>query len=286
MWNTSCSNRICFTQDRTYEQNLHLKRLFCVRPEINVTRPFSPKFLEIRAPQKEKRRQTQDKINKENDILTKKILEVYFKNGKYSKYVVKPKEIYPAFRRYSGLKFNDIIKLVKINNDNFRLENKLLNLKSTYDNEEMRKEAEKQEKYLNNLLNRPKSIPFTPALNFISIEQLHSRLKNQLIRQQQYLNEQQNINNENTGNNSKRRNSSHQLRNGTENNSKIDKINGESNKKGNKTNRSQRSQSSKKKKSLNLNGDMQIDNNKNNDDIDKKVKKETGTTKSNTGAKK
>ena len=57
MWNTSCSNKICFTQDKTYEQNLHLKRLFCVRPEINVTRPFSPKFLEIRAPQKEKRRQ-------------------------------------------------------------------------------------------------------------------------------------------------------------------------------------------------------------------------------------
>ena len=280
MWNTACTNRICFTQDRTYEQNLHLKRLFCVRPEINVSRPFSPDFLKRRAPQKEKRRQTQDKINKENDILTKKILEVYFKNGKYSKYILRPNE-YPAFRRYSGFKFSDIVKLVKINNENLRLENKLLNLKSVYDNDEMRKEAEKQERYLYNLLNRPKSIPFTPALNFISIEQLHSRLKNQLIKQQQYLNEQQNTNDGNTGNTSRRRYSSNQIRN-TENNSKTNKSIGESNKKGNKTNRSQ---SSKKKKSLNINSDIQIDN-KNNDDNDRKVKKETGTTKSNTGAKK
>ena len=34
----------------------------------------------------------------------------------------------------------------------------------------MHKEAKKQEKYLQNLLNRPKSMPFAPALNFISIE--------------------------------------------------------------------------------------------------------------------
>ncbi len=115
MWNTACTNRICFTQDRTHEQNLHLKRLFCVRPEINVSRPFSPDFLKRRAPQKEKRRQTQDKINKENDILTRKILEVYFKHGKYSQYILRPNE-YPAFRRYSGFKFSDIVKLVKINN--------------------------------------------------------------------------------------------------------------------------------------------------------------------------
>ncbi len=280
MWNTACTNRICFTQDRTHEQNLHLKRLFCVRPEINVSRPFSPDFLKRRAPQKEKRRQTQDKINKENDILTRKILEVYFKHGKYSQYILRPNE-YPAFRRYSGFKFSDIVKLVKINNENLKLENKLLNLKSVYDNDEMRKEAEKQERYLYNLLNRPKSIPFTPALNFISIEQLHSRLKNQLIKQQQYLNEQQNTNDGNTGNTSRRRHSSNQIRN-TENNSKTNKSIGESNKKGNKTNRSQ---SSKKKKSLNINSDIQIDN-KNNDDNDRKVKKETGTTKSNTGAKK
>ena len=72
MWNTACTNKICFTQDKTNEQNLHLKRLFCTRPQINVTRPFVPEFLLLRGPQKEKRKQIQDKIDKENFILDKK----------------------------------------------------------------------------------------------------------------------------------------------------------------------------------------------------------------------
>ena len=263
MWNTSCTNKICFTQDKTNEQNLHLKRLFCIRPQIDVTEPYVPDFLKIRGPQKEKRRQTQDKINKENNILERKLIDVYIKNGKYSKYEVEPKIIYPAFRRYSRLKLADIIRLINIHFDNQRLENKVINLKSIYDNGEMRKEAEKQEKYLQNILNRPKSIPFAPALNFISIEQLHNRLKNQLIRQQRYLTEQQDIN----GNIKKRRNSANNLRTNTNNNSKINKSNGQSNK-NDKNNRSQRSQSSKKRKSLKKNNNIKIENN--NEENDKK----------------
>ena len=274
MWNTSCSNKICFTQDKTYEQNLHLKRLFCIRPQINVTRPYIPDFLIIRGPQIEKRKQLQAEINKGNYILQRKIIDVNNKNGKYSKEVVIPKEVYPAFRRYSNLKISDIIKMININFDNHRLQNKIINLKSNYDNDEMHKEAEKQEKYLQNILNRPKSIPFTPALNFISIEQLHKRLKNQLIKQQRYLNEQQ-ITNENI---SKRGNSAGHLRTYTNNNSKINKTNGENNKSGNRTNRSKRSQSSKNRKSLKINSDIEFEN-------DKKIKKDT-TTKTNTGIKK
>ena len=276
MWNTSCSNKICFTQDKTYEQNLHLKRLFCIRPQINVTRPYIPDFLIIRGPQIEKRKQLQAEINKGNYILQRKIIDVNNKNGKYSKEVVIPKEVYPAFRRYSNLKISDIIKMININFDNQRLQNKIINLKSNYDNDEMHKEAEKQEKYLQNILNRPKSIPFTPALNFISIEQLHKRLKNQLIKQQRYLNEQQ-ITNENI---SKRGNSAGHLRTYTNNNSKINKTNGENNKSGNRTNRSKRSQSSKNKKSLKINSDIEIENENN-----KKIKKDT-TTKYNTEIKK
>lgn len=273
MWNTSCSNRICFTQDKTTEQNLHLQRLFCVRPEINVKEPYIPKFLRIRGPQKEKRRQTQDKIDKDNFILEKKIIEIYIKNGKYSKYEVEPKQIYPAFRRYSRLKLSDIIKLINIHFDNKRLENKIINLKSTYDNREMRKEAEKQEKYLQNILNRPKSIPFAPALKFYSLEQLHNRFKKQLIRQQRYFSEKQN-------NNGNVRHSTNYLRTNTNNNSRINKSNGQTNKNENMTNRSQRSQSSKNRKSLKLNSDINIENN--NGGNNKKIKNEIGTTKDNT----
>ena len=274
MWNTSCSNKICFTQDKTYEQNLHLKRLFCIRPQINVTRPYIPDFLNARGPQREKRKQIQEEINKGNYILQRKIIDANIKNGKYSKYVVMPKEVYPAFRRYSNLKISDIINMININFNNQRLKNKIINLKSNYDIDEMHKEAEKQEKYLQNLLNRPKSIPFTPALNFISIEQLHKRLKNQLIKQQRYLNEQQTTNE----NKSKRGNSAGYLGTYTNNNSKINKTNGENNKSGNRTNRSKRSQSSKNRKSLKINSDIEFEN-------DKKIKKDT-TTKTNTGIKK
>jgi hypothetical protein len=182
MWNTACVNQLCFNKDKTNEQNLHLARLFCIRPQVNTTRPFVPKFLEIRAPQKEKKKQIQAQINKDNNILYNKILEVFLKNSKYSQ---QPKKEYPAFRRYSNLKYEDIIRLSNIALDNIKFENKITNLRATYEYGEMRKEAEKQEIYLNNLLKRPKSIPFTPSLNFISIEQLHNRLKKQLIRQQQ-----------------------------------------------------------------------------------------------------
>ena len=276
MWNTYCSNKICFTQDKTYEQNLHLKRLFCMRPHIDISEPYKPDFLKIRGPQREKRRQIQDSIDKGNYLLEKKLFEVYLKNGNYNKYDLEPK-LYPAFRRYSRLKLSDIIKMIHINNDNHRLENKLITLKSIYDNGEMRKEAEKQEKYLHNILNRPKSIPFTPSLNFISIEQLHKKLKKQLIKQQQYLNEQQKTNE----NMIKRGNSANQLKTNSNNNSKINKSTGQNNKSGNKTNRSQ---SSKNRKSLKINNDLEIVNN--NKEKENKIKKETGTTKTNTGIKK
>lgn len=272
MWNTACSNKLCFNKDKTNEQNLHLSRLFCIRPQVNTTRPFVPKFLEIRAPQKEKKKQIQAQINKDNNILNNKIIEVFLKNSKYSQ---QPKKEYPAFRRYSNLKYEDIIRLSNIALENIKFENKIANLRPTYDCGEMRKEAEKQEIYLNNLLNRPKSIPFTPSLNFISIEQLHSRLKKQLIKQQiQYFNEERNIT---VGNNLRRGNSTSQMRTYTNNNSKI---NGENNKSGKKANRSQ---SSKNIRPLVINPDTQIENNIN--DKDKKGKKET-TTKSNTYAQK
>ena len=72
MWNTTYTNKICYTQEKTYEQNLHLNRLFCTRHQINTTRPYVPNFLVIRGPQREKRRQIQDEINKGNNILEKK----------------------------------------------------------------------------------------------------------------------------------------------------------------------------------------------------------------------
>ena len=266
MWNTACTNKICFNKDKTTEQNLHLSRLYSIRPIVNTTEPFAPRFLKIRAPQKEKQKQVQTEINRVNNILENKVIDALCKSSKYSQ---QPKILYPAFRRYSNYKFEDIVRISNIALENKKFEDKKSNLKSIYEYEDMRKEAEKQERYLNNLLNRPKSIPFTPALKFISIEQLHNRLKRQLIREQQYLSGERNST---EGTVKRRGNSASQLRTNTNNNnSKINKSNAENNKTGNKTNRSQ---SSKKRSSLKINTDFE-NNSK---------KKKESTTKINTAA--
>jgi len=273
MWNTSCTNKICFTKEKTYEQNLHLKRLFSIKPRINVTEPYIPSFLYSGGWQREKKRQEEDKVEKTNYIYFNKILETKMRHSKYSKYEVEPKQIYPAFRRYSKYKLDDIIKMLNIKKDNVRLENKLSEIKSTYERGEMRKEAEKQTKYLNNLLNRPKSIPYAPQLEFLSIDQVNNRLRNKIIKTQRYFRTQSSITDE------KRRNSMRELRNKMNNSN----IKGEKNKSFNKSNTSKKNQDSKDKKSLKITENNCINGKKESiNSSNKKTNKKETTTKCNT----
>ena len=273
MWNTSCTNKICFTKEKTYEQNLHLKRLFSIKPRINVTEPYIPSFLYSGGWQREKKRQEEDKVEKTNYIYFNKILETKMRHSKYSKYEVEPKQIYPAFRRYSKYKLDDIIKMLNIKKDNVRLENKLSEIKSTYERGEMRKEAEKQTKYLNNLLNRPKSIPYAPQLEFLSIDQVNNRLRNKIIKTQRYFRTQSSITDE------KRRNSMRELRNKMNNSN----IKGEKNKSFNKSNTSKKNQDSKDKKSLKITENNCVNGKKESiNSSNKKTNKKETTTKCNT----
>ena len=279
MWNTSFTNKICYTKEKIYEQNLHLRRLFSIRPRITITEPYIPYFLHSGGWQREKKRQEEDKVERINYIYFNKISETKMKHSKYSKYEVEPKQIYPAFRRFSRYKLSDIIKMIRIKNDNIRLENKLSEIKSTYERGEMRKEAEKQKKYLSNLLNRPKSIPYAPQLQFLSIDQINNRLRSQNIKSQRYYKTYSSINEV------KRRNSMSQLRNNINNMS----IKGEKNKSFNKSNISKKSQGSKNKKSINIESENDCANGKKVDVIDttnKKTNKKETTTKCNTGMKK
>ena len=273
MWNTSCTNKICFTKEKTYEQNLHLKRLFSIKPRINVTEPYIPSFLYSGGWQREKKRQEEDKVEKTNYIYFNKILETKMRHSKYSKYEVEPKQIYPAFRRYSKYKLDDIIKMLNIKKDNVRLENKLSEIKSTYERGEMRKEAEKQTKYLNNLLNKPKSIPYAPQLEFLSIDQVNNRLRNKIIKTQRYFRTQSSITDE------KRRNSMRELRNKMNNSN----IKGEKNKSFNKSNTSKKNQDSKDKKSLKITENNCVNGKKESiNSSNKKTNKKETTTKCNT----
>ena len=273
MWNTSCTNKICYTKEKTYEQNLHLKRLFSIKPRINVTEPYIPSFLYSGGWQREKKRQEEDKVEKTNYIYFNKILETKMRHSKYSKYEVEPKQIYPAFRRYSKYKLDDIIKMLNIKKDNVRLENKLSEIKSTYERGEMRKEAEKQTKYLNNLLNRPKSIPYAPQLEFLSIDQVNNRLRNKIIKTQRYFRTQSSITDE------KRRNSMRELRNKMNNSN----IKGKKNKSFNKSNTSKKNQDSKDKKSLKITENNCVNGKKESiNSSNKKTNKKETTTKCNT----
>ena len=273
MWNTSCTNKICFTKEKTYEQNLHLKRLFSIKPRINVTEPYIPSFLYSGGWQREKKRQEEDKVEKTNYIYFNKILETKMRHSKYSKYEVEPKQIYPAFRRYSKYKLDDIIKMLNIKKDNVRFENKLSEIKSTYERGEMRKEAEKQTKYLNNLLNRPKSIPYAPQLEFLSIDQVNNRLRNKIIKTQRYFRTQSSITDE------KRINSMRELRDKMNNSN----IKGEKNKSFNKSNTSKKNQDSKDKKSLKITENNCVNGKKESiNSSNKKTNKKETTTKCNT----
>ena len=273
MWNTSCTNKICYTKEKTYEQNLHLRRLFSIKPRINVTEPYIPSFLYSGGWQREKKRQEEDKVEKTNYIYFNKILETKMRHSKYSKYEVEPKQIYPAFRRYSKYKLDDIIKMLNIKKDNVRLENKLSEIKSTYERGEMRKEAEKQTKYLNNLLNRPKSIPYAPQLEFLSIDQVNNRLRNKIIKTQRYFRTQCSITDE------KRRNSMRELRNKMNNSN----IKNKKNKSFNKSKNNKKNQDSKDKKSLKITENNCVNGKKESiNSSNKKTNKKETTTKCNT----
>jgi hypothetical protein len=228
--------------------------------------------------QREKKRQEEDKVEKVNYIYFNKILETKMKHSKYSKYEVEPKQIYPAFRRYSRYKLSDILNMIRIKKDNMKMENKISEIKSDYERGEMRKEADKQKKYLYNLLNRPKSIPYAPQLNFLSIDQVNNRIRSQIIKGQKYIRTQSSLPE------GKRRNSMRQLRN----NNNIS-IKGDRNKSLNKTNTSKKSQGSKNKKSINIESESNYVGDKKegeNNTTNKKTNKKETTTKCNTGIKK
>ena len=281
MWNTTCSNKICFTKEKTYEQNLHLKRLYTIRPRITITEPYFPFFMKSGGWQREKKRQEEDKVEKINNIYFTKIFDARLKPGDYNKKKIKP-GLYPAFKKLAGYKISDILKILKIKKDNMKMENKISEIKSDYERNEMRKEAQKQKLYLNNLLNRPKSIPYAPQLNFISIDQINNRMKrNQGIKSQKHFMTQSSIIN------NVRVSSMRQLRNNMNNISiKLSKNKSMHN----RTNSAKKNQqNSKSRKSLDLEVENNFINNKNQDmanSILKKTNKKETTTKCTTGMKK
>lgn len=261
MWKTCFQNRICQTQDQSREQNQHIERLFYVKPMINSSEPYKPLFLKDKVHQQVLKEDLETKVNYENNIIETRKREIKYKDGQYSKNVLEPK-IYPAFDGYINRKNEE--RQNKIDLSNYKFYWKIETLRPNYSRRQMHKEAKDQEKYLNNILKRPKSIPYRPALNFLSIDQIKSRLEKQLAinllyrqqLQQELINQQQQQNN-NTNNKSKtsRKGSSAKKNGGGS------RKNTEGGNSLNKSKRSHRSQSSKNRKSLKINEGGEIEEN-------------------------
>jgi len=175
------SNKICYSLDKEREQFLHLRRLYSIKPTLKIESPIQPKFLKNNKSKLLKKAQTQLRIDYENDILARKILEINFKKGSYNQNILRPKSDYPAFRRtYFNYKYHDIEKMKSILEDNINLNNRLNNVKSYYKTEDMNEEARKQERYLNNILAKNKAIKTPPNLNYFDIDQYRNLLEAQI----------------------------------------------------------------------------------------------------------
>ena len=178
------SNKICYSLDKEREQFLHLRRLYSIKPTLKIESPIQPKFLKNNKSKILKKAQTQLKIDYENDILTRKILDIKLKEGSYNQNILRPKSDYPAFRRtYFNYKYQDIEKMQEILKDNINLNYRLNNVKSYYKTEDMYEEARKQEKYLNNILAKNKTIKIPPTLNYYDIEQYKNLVESQIENQ-------------------------------------------------------------------------------------------------------
>jgi hypothetical protein len=124
MWNLSYGNRKCNEYERIREHRMHLERIVTVKPSIDYKEPKKPTFLAERA-KKEKMEEGKSylkiienrmKINYENNVLLKKIIEIEQKPSAYHPYKMNPKRC-PAFDDINK-NYRNIYEKSKLDNQN------------------------------------------------------------------------------------------------------------------------------------------------------------------------
>ena len=174
-----CSNRICYSLNKERDQFLHLMRLYSIKPTIQINPPKKPKFLRNNQSKLMENAKKQLQIDYENMILAKKINDIKLKNGRYNQKIIRPKTDYPAFRRsYFNCKYDDIVKMKNIIKDNIFITQRINSAKSYYPTGYLYEEAQKQEKYLHNLIKKSKIVRRPPELNFCDIDQFRDIVQN------------------------------------------------------------------------------------------------------------
>ena len=173
-------NEICDSLDRERDHLLHLKRLYTIKPTLEIKSPIKPKFLIRNNSKLLKRAQTQYNIDYENEIMKNRLSYINTKNGPYNQNYLRPKSGLPAFRKtYINYSFQEVENMRKTFQENIKFYNKVNNMKSYYDYQTMNKEAKNQVKYMNYLLRQNKYIKKPPTLNYIDIDQYRRLIEQQ-----------------------------------------------------------------------------------------------------------
>ena len=134
MWVQHTSNYICNYLDQYQIQKKHIERVLSAREHINNTKPYYPKFLQLRLGKNQMEEEKNNVIKEVNKNLYYKIESAGIKPSKYSM-IYKPKEC-PPFNK-EIIKFKRVKEQLKNYQENIRFYDKIERVKSFYDKEEI-----------------------------------------------------------------------------------------------------------------------------------------------------
>ncbi len=154
MWNSQFSNSRCNEMEKIKEQKMHLERLITSKSTMSMEEPMKPSFLYTRSKKEQIEKEKRTKIDYENGVLVKKIVEI---TNKPSPYNIERCRIprCPAFDKntYAYVKNK---KKYDIDVDNLKLYKRLVSAKPYYRTHEVVKDHVKS-KYLQSQISQTKS---------------------------------------------------------------------------------------------------------------------------------
>ena len=163
MWVQHTSNYICNYLDQYQIQKKHIERVLSAREHINNTKPYYPKFLQLRLGKNQMEEEKNLVIRRENKNLYYKIESAIIKPSKYSR-IFEPKDC-PSFnKKMIGLK--RIKKEIENYKENVRFYNQIEKVKSFYDNNEINKRNKEINKNIKNI--QKSLLELQPSLLFLS----------------------------------------------------------------------------------------------------------------------
>jgi hypothetical protein len=172
MWVQHTSNYICNYLDQYQIQKKHIERVLSAREHINNTKPYYPKFLQLRLGKNQMEEEKNNVIKEVNKNLYYKIESAGIKPSKYSM-IYKPKEC-PPFNK-EIIKFKRVKEQLKNYQENIRFYDKIERVKSFYDKEEIIKRNNVIKENIKKL--QKSLLELQPSLLFLSPQTVKKGLK-------------------------------------------------------------------------------------------------------------